>query len=108
MLLLSLQSCPTLCYPKTAAHWAPLSLGFSRQEYWSELPFPSPPVYSTYRQIVRFHLYRVPRIVKFIESENIWVDTRSWEVEVGGKGNGELVFNGKSFSLGKLKNSGDG
>ena len=25
-----------------AAHQAPLSLGFSRQEYWSRLPFPSP------------------------------------------------------------------
>ena len=25
-----------------AAHRAPLSLGFSRQEYWSGLPFPSP------------------------------------------------------------------
>ena len=25
-----------------AAHQAPLSLGFSRQEHWSELPFPSP------------------------------------------------------------------
>ena len=24
------------------AHQAPLSLGFSRQEYWSGLPFPSP------------------------------------------------------------------
>ena len=28
--------------PQTAAHQAPLSLGFSRQEYWSGLPFPSP------------------------------------------------------------------
>ena len=28
--------------PWTAAHQAPLSLGFSRQEYWSGLPFPSP------------------------------------------------------------------
>ena len=28
--------------PETAAHQAPLSLGFSRQEYWSGLPFPSP------------------------------------------------------------------
>ena len=27
---------------ETAAHQAPLSLGFSRQEYWSGLPFPSP------------------------------------------------------------------
>ena len=26
----------------TAAYQAPLSMGFSRQEYWSELPFPSP------------------------------------------------------------------
>ena len=28
--------------PGTAAHQAPLSLGFSRQEHWSGLPFPSP------------------------------------------------------------------
>ena len=26
----------------TIAHQAPLSMGFSRQEYWSELPSPSP------------------------------------------------------------------
>ena len=26
----------------TIAHRAPLSMGFSRQEYWSGLPFPSP------------------------------------------------------------------
>ena len=38
----SLQSCPTLCDPMTAAHQAPPSLGFSRQEHWSGLPFPSP------------------------------------------------------------------
>ena len=38
----SLQSCPTLCDPMTAAYQAPLSLGFSRQEHWSGLPFPSP------------------------------------------------------------------
>ena len=28
--------------PGTVAHKAPLSLEFSRQEYWSGLPFPSP------------------------------------------------------------------
>ena len=28
--------------PWTEAHQAPLSMGFSRQEYWSGLPFPSP------------------------------------------------------------------
>ena len=29
--------------PWTAAHQAPPSMGFSRQEYWSGVPFPSPP-----------------------------------------------------------------
>ena len=28
--------------PWTVAHQAPLSMGFSRQEYWGGLPFPSP------------------------------------------------------------------
>ena len=28
--------------PWTVAYQAPLSMGFSRQEYWSGLPFPSP------------------------------------------------------------------
>ena len=28
--------------PQTAVHQAPLSMGFSRQEYWSGLPFPTP------------------------------------------------------------------
>ena len=36
------QSCPTFATPWTVAHQAPLSMGFSRQEYWSGLPFPSP------------------------------------------------------------------
>ena len=34
--------CPTLAIPWTVACQAPLSMGFSRQEYWSGLPFPSP------------------------------------------------------------------
>ena len=34
--------CPTLCDPIDGSHQAPPSLGFSRQEYWSGLPFPSP------------------------------------------------------------------
>ena len=35
------KSCPTLAAPCTVACQAPLSTGFSRQEYWSGLPFPS-------------------------------------------------------------------
>ena len=36
------QSCPTLRDPMDCSPQAPLSMGFSRQEYWSGLPFPSP------------------------------------------------------------------
>ena len=43
LLLLSHFSHVRLCVtPWTAAHQAPPSLGFSRQEHWSGLPFPSP------------------------------------------------------------------
>ena len=43
VLLLSHSSRVQLCAtPETAAHQAPPSLGFSRQEHWSELPLPSP------------------------------------------------------------------
>ena len=43
LLLLSHFSRVRLCLtPQTAAHQAPPSLGFSRQEHWSGLPFPSP------------------------------------------------------------------
>ena len=36
------KSCRTLTAPWTIAYQAPLSMGFSRQEYWNGLPFPSP------------------------------------------------------------------
>ena len=42
LLLLSSFSCVRLCAtPQTAAHQAPPSMAFSRQEYWSGLPLPS-------------------------------------------------------------------
>ena len=43
LLMLSRFSHVRLCAtPYTAAHQAPLSLGFSSQEFWSGLPFPPP------------------------------------------------------------------
>ena len=36
------QSCPILCDPMDRSPPGSLSMGFSRQEYWSGLPFPSP------------------------------------------------------------------
>ena len=38
----SLQSCLTLCDPIDGSSPGSPSLGFSRQEHWSGLPFPSP------------------------------------------------------------------
>ena len=38
--------------PWTAAYQAPLSMGFSRQEYWSGLPCPSPNVMYIYNEIL--------------------------------------------------------
>ena len=64
--------------PWTVAHQAPLSMGFSRQEYWSGLPFPSPgdlpdpgiepespaspvsPIYFCYRSSFGFDVERGP------------------------------------------------
>ena len=36
------QLCPTLCNPWTVASQTPLYMEFSKQEYWSALPFPPP------------------------------------------------------------------
>ena len=36
------KSCPILMTPWTVVHQAPPFVGFSRQEYWNGLPFPSP------------------------------------------------------------------
>ena len=41
-MLLVAKSGLAVATPWTAAHQAPLSMGFPRQEYWSGLPFPPP------------------------------------------------------------------
>ena len=49
LLLLSCFSCVRLFMtPWTAAHQAPLSMGFSRQECWSGVPLPSLPPHPRY------------------------------------------------------------
>ena len=40
--MLSLSTFATLATPRMVALQTPLSMEFSRQEYWSGLPFPSP------------------------------------------------------------------
>ena len=44
--------------PWTAAYQAPLSMGFSRQEYWSGLPLPSP-IFDLYRPLIQSGLCRI-------------------------------------------------
>ena len=62
--VLATQSCPTLT-PRTVAHQAPLSMGFSKQEHCSGLPCPPPgyfpnqaikPRFPTYRRWILYHL----------------------------------------------------
>ena len=49
----SLSQVQLLATPWTAAHQAPPSMGFSRQEYWSGLPLPSPLLQMTNRHMER-------------------------------------------------------
>ena len=62
MLLLSrfsrVQPCVT---PQTAAHQAPPSLGFSRQEYWSGVPIPSPCIVLLLSHFSRVQLCATPQ-----------------------------------------------
>ena len=42
-----------LATPRTAAYQAPPSMGFSRQEYWSGVPLPSPPCLCTSLKLLK-------------------------------------------------------
>jgi len=58
--------------PWPVAYQTPLSVGFSRQEYWSGLPFPSPNYYDTYQQMALTMI-----LIKSILTSGIW---RIWTV----------------------------
>ena len=73
-----LQSCLTLCTTGTVSHQAPLSMGFSRQEYWSGLPclppgdFPEPGV--------KPMSLMCPALAGgFLSASTMWEAHRSWE-----------------------------
>ena len=50
----SLSSIQLFVSPRTVAHQAPLSMGFSRQEFWSGLPFPTPGIEPAFPASGRF------------------------------------------------------
>jgi len=56
--------------PWTAAHQAPPSVGFSRQEYWSGVLLPSPFTYLTNEE-KKYHVWPQIKI-------NIWAHTKHW------------------------------
>ena len=87
-----LQSCQTLCHPRTEAFQAPLSIGFSRQEYWSELSCPPSRLrdqtqVSHWKQI----LYRSATILYHLTPVRMAIIKKSTNNECrrgcGGKGN---------------------
>ena len=73
MCVLVAQSYLTLCNPWAVAHQAPLSMGFSKQEYWSGLPFPSPG-YHPSPGINQALLYYRQILYHFSHQENLSLD----------------------------------
>ena len=60
------QSCPTLSASWAAAYQAPPFMGFSRQEYWSGVPLPSPmlPLEISIKKIlVRYIIFIISNLV---------------------------------------------
>ena len=76
----SLSRVRLLATPRTVAYQAPLSIGFSRQEYWTVLPFPSPGIFSTqgsnlgilhYKQILS-EPWRNAQFSRSVMSDSLW------------------------------------
>jgi len=83
LLLLSRFSPVQLCAtPQTAAHQAPLSLGFSRQEHWSGLPFLLQETYTTICKI-----YSQWKLAVWLREHKPGLDNNleGWDGEGGGR-----------------------
>ena len=63
------QLCAT---PQTAARQAPLSLGSSRQEHWSGLPFLSPHMEVIWRLFQQLKVYSQSKMLKLMEVIQFW------------------------------------
>ena len=75
------QLCLIFATPWTAAYQAPPSMGFSRQEYWSGVPLPSPSLeWSTQKKELCFSfvLWKklFPLKVRLLKAWGIWVLTQ--------------------------------
>ena len=77
-----------LATPLTAAHQAPLSMGFSRQEYWSGVPLPSPVL-----------IYSTGQFPCCKHSHYCWLQALMWSLnmELGRDPQGQLTWAGRSL-----------
>ena len=98
LLLLSRYNCVRLCAtPGMAAHQAPPSLGFSRQEHWSGLPFPSPMhesgKWKWSRSVVSDYEYRCSNIIGTL-LQFFWTYTQKYHNPRSGidASNGSSIF----------------
>ena len=73
----SLSRVGLLATPATAAHQAPPSMGFSRQEYWSGLPLPSPNYKVKRSQSGKSNNWR-EQILKINFASKPWLWQNSW------------------------------
>ena len=75
----SLSRVRLLATPWTAAYQAPLSMGFSRQVYWSGVPLPFPPFWLFIQNIAvytfhsQFPNYPFPSSTILVHSLSLWV-----------------------------------
>ena len=84
----SLSRVRLLATPWTAAYQAPPPMGFSRQEYWSGVPLPSPVLVSTVMNQPYICIYTLPfgdlpimaQLVKNLPAMwETWVQSLGWE-----------------------------
>ena len=74
----SLSRVRLLATPWTAAHQAPPSMGFSRQEHWSGLPLPTPPLILSWALFgcclatAKWHSLREVQCDKWENSKSFW------------------------------------
>ena len=59
--------------PWTIAHQAPLSMGFSRQKYWSRLPFPLQGIFSTWGLNPHLLHWQVDSFTTEPPGEPLWI-----------------------------------
>ena len=63
--------------PWTVAYQAPPSMGFSRQEYWSGVPFPSPTNCAAWAQCLSFLICKV-RVIIASTQVLLWIHNFRW------------------------------